>query len=140
MKDLESKMFKKDYIERKLLGVILWQKTLQILDVENILKEIAEILKITTDVILEKVKNNKEDLIFEAEVFYASDVDLKKDVSELLDNLKEEYFKDELSNKMQELHQAEIKKEDEKSILILREINEINNKIQNIKSGRLTKK
>ena len=39
---------------------------------------------------------------------------------------------------MQELHQAEKKKEIEKSILILKEINEINSKIQNIKSGRLS--
>ena len=141
-KDIESKMFKKDYIERRLLGVVLWQKTLkeQVLDVENILKEISEILKIEVNDVFKKVENNKEDLIFEAEVFYASDVDLKKDVSELLDNLKEEYFKEELSNKMQELHQAEIKKEIEKSIIILREINEINNKIQSIKSGRLSKK
>ena len=111
-----------------------------VIDIGNILKEIAEILKIKESDILEKVKSNKEDLIFEAEVFYASDVDLKKDITELLDNLKEEYLKEELSNKMQELHQAEIKKEIEKSILILREINEINNKIQSIKSGRLTKK
>ena len=141
-KDIESKMFKKDYIERRLLGVVLWQKTLkeQVLDVENILKEISEILKIKTEDVLNKIENSKEDLIFEAEVFYASDVDLKKDVSELLDNLKEEYFKEELSNKMQELHQAEIKKEIEKSIIILREINEINSKIQGIKSGRLSKK
>ena len=142
VKNEESKMFKKDYIERRLLGVVLWQKTLKetVIDIGNILKEIAEILKIKESDILEKVKSNKEDLIFEAEVFYASDVDLKKDITELLDNLKEEYLKEELSNKMQELHQAEIKKEIEKSILILREINEINNKIQSIKSGRLTKK
>ncbi len=141
VKDLESKMFRKDYIERKLFGIILWQKSKkeQNIEVAEVLKEFSEILKIEEEKIFEKVRDKKEDLIFEAEVFYAEDGDLKKDVSELLDNLREEYLKEELSNKMHEMHVCESRKEIEKSILILREINEINNKIQIIKNGRLKK-
>lgn len=136
-----EKAFRKDYIERRLLGIIFWQRTLkeQILDTENLLKEITDILKIKQDEFLEKNKNNKEDLIFEAEVFYAEDTDIEKDVKELLDNLAEEYLKEELAGKMQELRVYETGKEKDKSTQILKEINEINNKIQNIKNSRLKK-
>ena len=135
----ESKIFRKDYIERKLIGIILWQKTQKesTLDLDDIFKEFSEILKIEKDKILEKWKENKEDLIFEAEVFYRDDTDIKKDVKELIDNLKEEYLKEELADKMKRLHVSEVEKSKEKSEQILKEINEINNKIQDIKNSRI---
>jgi DNA primase len=141
IKKNESQIFRKDYIERRLLGIILWQKTLtkQSIDAEKILQDLASISKIDGKVILEKTENNKEDLIFEAEVFYGSDVDLLKDVSELLINLEEEYLKEELSKKMHELYIYKEKKENQGEIEVLKEINEINKKIQNIKNGRLKK-
>ena len=138
---LENKVFRKDYIERRLLGIILWQKKIAkpIIDVERITKELANIFNIKEDVLFGKFKDDKEDLIFEAEVFYGGDVSLEKDVLELLDNLKEEYLKEILFKKMQELHISEIKKDNKGSVEILKEINEINKKIQEIKNGRLNK-
>lgn len=132
-------MYRKDYIERKLLGIILWQETLKEknIDVEKILKHITDILNITKDEVLEKAKENKEDLIFEAEVFYGGGVDIKKDIEEMLSNLKEEYLKEELGMKMRELHYAEETKDMTKSKLILTEISEINNKIQSIKNKKI---
>jgi DNA primase len=142
VKEEELKMFRKDYILRKLLGIILWQKTLKVetLDTESLLKEITEILKINPDEFLEKNKENKEDLIFEAEVFYAEDTDFKKDILELLNNLKIEYLSEELSGKMQELNNAETEKDRDKSSKILQEISEINSKMEDLKNGRLNKK
>ena len=84
---------------------------------------------------MKKARDNKEDLIFEAEVFYGGDVNLEKDVAELPKNLKEEYLKEELFHKMQELHISELAKDQNKSKQILLEINEINNKIHSIKSS-----
>lgn len=138
-KENESHMFRKDYIERRLLGIILWQKSLteKKINIENILKELSETLNINRENILEKTKDNEGDFIFEAEVFYGGGADLEKDVRELLDNLKEEYLKEELFKKMQELNMAEAKKDRDKSNQILTEINEINKKIQNIKSSRI---
>ena len=138
-KVVPSQVFRKDYIEKRLLGIVLWQKTLleQKIDAEKILKKISEILNIEINMLLEKTANSKEDLIFEAEVFYGSDVDLKKDVKELLDNLEEEYLKEKLLRKIQELHFSEEKKEKERTGQILKEISEINNKIQSIKNSRL---
>ncbi|MFA6274098.1 MAG: toprim domain-containing protein, partial [Candidatus Paceibacterota bacterium] len=140
-KHAEVETFKKDYIERRLLGIILWQKNLkeEIINVQDILKEISEILNIKEEEVLEKTKDSKEDLIFEAEVFYGDDVDLQKDVRELLNNLREEYLKEELAKKMKELQIYEEKKDYNKSEEILKEINDLNQKIHNIKSGRLNK-
>lgn len=139
IKVAEAQIFRKDYIERRLLGIILWQKTLPkpVLDVEKILESLANILKINTETLLKNTENNKEDLIFEAEVFYGGDVDLTKDVNELLINFEEESLKEELMKKMQELHIYEEKKDSEKSKEVLKDINDINNKIQVIKNGRL---
>ena len=124
-----------------MLGVLLWQKTLPepIIDAEQILKDLAEILELGVDQILEKVANNKEDLIFEAEIFYGEGVDLKKDMKELFYNLKEEHLKEKLGQKMRELYLAEESKDHPKSSQILKEINDINNEIQNIKNNRTKK-
>ncbi|MBU0612206.1 DNA primase, partial [Patescibacteria group bacterium] len=105
-KESEGKVFRKDYIERRLLGIVLWQKTKdqQSIDIEEVSKQIADILKVEVDKIFEKTKDNKEDLIFEAEVFYGGDEDLKKEVDELLSNLSEECLKEELSDSMKELY------------------------------------
>ncbi len=141
IKDSSSKAFRKDYIERRLLGIVLWQKTLDkpSIDIERILKDLAEIFKTEPGKILDKIESTKEDLIFEAEVFYAGDADLEKEAKELLNNLKEEFLKEKLFQKMQELNIAEAKKDSAHSAVILKEINEINSEIQNIKSGRSTK-
>ncbi|HNW71580.1 MAG TPA: DNA primase [Candidatus Paceibacterota bacterium] len=135
----ENKVFKKDYIERRLFGILLWQKTLpkQSLNVEEITKELSNILGVKPEEVFIDVENNKEDLIFEAEIFYGKEGNLNKDVLELLENLKEENLKEELSKKMKELHLADMNKEKDKSTQILKEVNEINNKIQNIKNGRV---
>jgi len=133
-----DKVFRKDYILRKLFGIILWQKNKpeQNIDVKKILEEIANILNISPDKVLEKTKENAEDLIFEAEVFYKEGDNLKKDVKELLSNFEEEYLKEKLTHKMRELNEAEMNKDSTKSALILKECQIINNKIQDIKNGR----
>ena len=139
--ELENEVRRKDHILKRLLGVLLWQKTLPepIIDAEQILKDLAEILELGVDQILEKVANNKEDLIFEAEIFYGEGVDLKKDMKELFYNLKEEHLKEKLGQKMRELYLAEESKDHPKSSQILKEINDINNEIQNIKNNRTKK-
>lgn len=138
IKNSESQIFRKDYIERKLLGIILWQKSLAdpSISIEGITKNLAGILNITEEALIGKANDDKEDLIFEAEVFYGGDVDLGKDVSELLLNLEEEYLNEERFKKMQELHLYEEQKDFEKGKEILEQINKINHKIHNIKNSR----
>ncbi len=140
-KRVSGQVFRKDYILRKLLGIILWQQTLKerTLDPEDILKELSEILNIKSDDVLKSTIDNKEDLIFEAEVFYGGGADLKKDVAELIFNIREEYLKEELMKKMRELYFSEENKDQAKSAQILKEINDINSKIQEIKNSRTRK-
>lgn len=137
-KEIELKFFRKDYIERRLLGIFFWQNSLQdkVLDTDKLLKDFLDIFNVKEEDLLNKNKDNKEDLIFEAEVFYGGDVDLKKDTEELLMNLKEEHLKEELFKKMKELSIFEENKELEKSKEVLIKINEINKSIQDIKNGR----
>ena len=118
----QNKLYRKDYIERKLLGIAFW-------------KNDSKILEKLTDA-SKKYENIKEDLIFEAEVFYADDDKLEKSVEEMFLNLEEEDINEKLNKKMVELKQNT---DQEKSNLILNEINELNKAKENIKNGRLKK-
>ncbi|MBU0998784.1 DNA primase [Patescibacteria group bacterium] len=132
---------RKDYIKRRLLGIILWQKSLKekVIDFEKILGDLSEILKTTPSQLLEKTKIDEEDLIFEAEVFYGGYTEIGKEVGEMINNLKEEYLKEELECKIGDLHKAEDAKDDILSMKILKECQILNNMIQDIKNNRLKK-
>lgn len=126
-----NKLYRKDYIERKLLGIAFWQKTLEnpVVDFEAILKKLDEVAK--------KYEAIKQDLIFEAEVFFINNSDLEKSVVEMFLNLEEEKINEELNKKMMELRQT---KNEELGRKVLQEINELNKKKEDIKNGRLNKK
>ncbi|MFZ2149792.1 MAG: DNA primase [Minisyncoccia bacterium] len=134
-------IYRKDYILRKLLGVILWQKSLPepSIDAEKFINKLAEIIKNSPEELLQKAKENEGDLIFEAEVFYGSDSNIERDMGEMLNNLEEEYLKEELVQKMKELSLAEKDKDSPKSAQILKECQALNSRIQDIKNGRLKK-
>ncbi len=100
---------RKDYIERKLLGIALWKKDKK--------------LEKTLQKLLEKFKGLESDLIFEAEIFYGNSENLEKDIKELLDNLEGERIDEELLRKMQELR---IIKDKDKEMKLLEEIQELN--------------
>lgn len=127
-----------DYIERKILGIILWQKEKEspLVNIEEYIKDITESTGIIFEEIIEKYKEKKEDMIFEAEIFYGENPRLKKDFTELVHNFKEEFFKEELGRKMKELQKAEIDKDKELSARILKECQDLNNKIENIKQNK----
>lgn len=122
-----TKMYRKDSIERKLLGIALWQQSLSTptLDFENILSKLGAVV--------EKYKDIKQDLLFEAEVFYTDNENLEKSVAEMFANLEEENINEILTQKMQEL----IREPDgERGKQILQEINELNKKKEDIKNNR----
>lgn len=134
----ENKLFRKDYILRRLIGIIFWQqnKKESKIDVDETIEKIANILNISKEKLLDNFELNKEDLIYEAEVFYGED-DFKKDAIEMLYNLEEEHLKEELAKKMRELYNAEEEKDENKSREILKDCQIINNKIESLKNGRL---
>lgn len=125
-------LFRKDYILRRLLGIIMWQQSIEkpVLDIEKTVSELSDILGSPVKDILEQKKEEAPDLIFEAEVFYGEGADLLKDVREMLRNFEEENLKVKREIKMRELQRAEEAKDKQKSSEILKEISELNKKIQ----------
>lgn len=131
-------LLRKDYIERRLLGIIFWQKSLEksLIDVDKYLDEFCEMVNIPKEEILNQSSVLKNDFIFEAEVFYGDSIHLEKDIKELLANLKEEKLKERLTEKMQELHLAEKDKKEDKIKDLLVDINTLNKEIEKIKNSR----
>jgi DNA primase len=133
-----SELLRKDYIERRLLGIILWQRSLgkETVDTGKYLKDLCEILEIPEDTLLDQLEKLKEDFIFEAEVFYGDSNYLEKDIKELLSNLKEEKLKNILSTKMNDLNKAENEKDSVKIQELLMSIDVLNKEIEQIKNSR----
>jgi len=133
--NVEKKM-RKDPIERRLLGVAFWQENLKdrTIDPELIFQKLASpIGSGPKDKVKELYENIKEDLVYEAEEFYLNSENLQKDVKEMLLNLEEEYLNEELNDKMIELKSL---KDKNKEVEILKKIDEIIKKKENIKNNR----
>ena len=122
---------RKDYIEKDLLGIALWQETLPspLVDFKSVLDKLGEVYK--------KYENSKEDLIYRAELYYNNEENLKKSVEEMLSSLEEEAVNEALVKKTAELRHIK-NKEDE--IGILKEMNELIRRKEDIKNGRLNNK
>lgn len=129
-----AKVFRKDYIHRRILGILFWQKGIDkpTIDIQKTEQQLKELQGISLE-----ERSDKEDLIFEAEVFYKDDLNLERELDELIKNLKEESIKEELSKKMSELKNIENGKDYTKSASILEEISILNSKLEEIKNGRL---
>ncbi|MBI2627505.1 DNA primase [Candidatus Nomurabacteria bacterium] len=143
-KENVDKKLRKDPIERRLLGIAFWQESVKskIVDPEIIFAKLGKVK--------EYYKDKKEDLIFEAEAFYSNSENLQKDVREMLLSIEEEYLNEELVKKMIEL--KNLKDEKAKSNVIgspdtsakvfrdeaeiLKRINEINKRKEEIKNSR----
>ncbi len=137
-KESVKEKLRKDPIERRLLGIAFWQEGL------------GNKATIDSGVIFQKLnqakavyQNIKEDLIYEAEEFYSSSENLQKDVDEMLLNIEEEYLNEELTRTMIEFknlqRQNEASENKKEEIEILKKINEINKRKEDIKNSRLKK-
>jgi DNA primase len=133
-----SILLRKDYIERRFLGIVFWQKSLEkpSVDIDKYLLDFCETAKISKEDILNQSNILKNDFIFEAEVFYGNSLHLEKDLKELLANFKEEKLKEELIKKMQDLNLAEKENKDNDVKYLLVEIDSINKEIEKIKNSR----
>ena len=133
-----AEVLKRDYILRRLLGIVLWQQSLkeQKIDVAGLIKSIDDILQKSVEEIL-KESTETEELIFEAEALYGENEKIDIEIKELLANLEEESLKEDLAKKMLDLARAE--ENEDKNLIkeILEDCQIINNKIQEIKTGRL---
>lgn len=76
--------------------------------------------------LLQMPKSSKDELIFEAEAYYADKQAAEKDLSDLILSLEEEYLKIKLDSAVKELHSAERAKSGEE------ELKKILNKCQSL--------
>lgn len=138
IQETKREVFRKDFILRRLLGIIFWQKTLKdpVIQIPELTQDLKDVLGESFNELVGSIGENKEDYIFEAEVFYINNMELVKEVRELFNNLKEEYLKEELSSKARELSQAEESKNEDKISKILKEYQIIINKLEDIKNEK----
>lgn len=126
-----EKKFRKDPIERRLIGIAFWQEGIETKKID------PEIIFRRLEKVKERYKDIREDLIYEAEEFYSNNENLEKDVGEMLLNIEEEYLNEELSKMMVDLRNLKGREEE---LEIFKKINEINKRKEDIKNNRLKNK
>lgn len=136
--DIPSPRFKRvDVIERKVLGIILWQKSLsektEGVNLEEIEKRARDILGDRIEEMLGELEKEKDLLLFETEAYYNNKADLKRDLEELLLGLEEEYLKKQFAETMIKLQKAEQLKDSSEVLKYLEECQRISQKINIIK-------
>ncbi len=126
-----------DSIERKVLGIIFWQKEkkekLPGVDWEEVERKAEEILGERMNELRIHFEKEKNLLLFETEAYYNDKTDLKKDIEYLLLGLEEEHLKTEFGKAMVSLQEAERAKNMEDINKYLSECQRISSRINSIK-------
>lgn len=133
--NIVEELLRKDFILKRLLGILFWQENIanSQIDFQFFLKEVLDILSVDKDFLDKILKDRKEEMIYEAEVFYKEKENIEYEIKNLILNLREEILKEELGKKLKELYLAEKEKDKEKTSNILKEYQNIINKIENLK-------
>ena len=136
----------KRQIEEKIIGIYLWKP--------DLVEAKQGYDRITGSRIDEEVKKlslaGKNDLIFQAEMYYTEDKSLKKELMELIDNLEKEKLEEQMSGLMNDLRKAEEKElalrslgevgDEKEAKVILQKCHEISQRINEIKNSRFLEK
>ena len=134
----------------KVLGFFIWQevKPKQNIDLNSFQKRFKDICgEEIKERVLKIDPAKRQDLSFEAEIYWAQSNDLKQAIDELLDNFEFEFLEDKLNKLMVSLKQIESpinmnkmkeeeEEEEEESTLLLKEYQRIIKRINEIKNKR----
>ena len=128
MKPLSARL---GIIERKLMSTMMWQEGVE---GSVIAKQIEDKIKdVAGSELVEKLRKEfdgiKNELVFEAEVYYQRATKLENEVKELLQVFEEEYLKNVFSEKMAELSRAERNKDEGKIKELLEQCQDISKKL-----------
>lgn len=125
-------------IERRMYGILVWQKQNKIedriVDTDKIEKKIKDIFKDRWEQLEEILEKEKESILFETESYYSNKTKMDMEIDELLVSLEEEYLKKELSEAMVSLQKAEQKKDSGEVLRYLEECQRITQRINTIKT------
>jgi DNA primase len=127
-----------DSMEKKIIGIIMWQKTLPVpsLDIEGIETKAREILLDRHDELMTLYEKDRDALLFETESYYNNTIHISTDVTELLLGLEEEYLKKQFATTMSELQKAEQSRDSSQILKLLEECQRISNKIHELKQKK----
>jgi len=125
---------RKDEIEKRFLGIILWQKNKNDKVIKDFLKEIKEIRGYD----LMKKYNAEEKSNFQtmAEILFGGSENIEKEIKELTLNYREDYLKEKLVEEMAKIKQSEKEKNEKKLQTLLKNYQETSNKLEEIKKSR----
>lgn len=135
----EEKISRKQFVERRLVGVLLWQKSLpqSSIDMPNLEARIKTLIgEEYYFSLLTHLEKEREALIFEAESYYKDDEVLKEDIDELSTHLEREVLHEELLHKMRELSLAEASKNEEDIEMLGKRIQEIHRNMRELELNR----
>ncbi len=130
---------RKTHIEKRLIGIIFWQKTLPnpTLDIDSLENQIKQIVGDSYfSTLVESMNIEKEALIFEAESYFTDEENLNREVRELLDNLNDDRLRDELGALIIELSQAEKNKDENEISLIREKVEKVHIRMQDLENKR----
>lgn len=122
-------------IERKVLGILFWQEHVKksLVDREKLTGEYRMIVGDDDFKIMQNISPpEKNDLMFEAEIYYQDIADLPQEIELLLANLEEEVLKEKFVTAMDELRNAELKGDVAHATEILKTCQEISKKLSGI--------
>lgn len=128
-KEEEPPLLRKDSILRRIAGILFWQesKDKPFMSLDKMKENLKNIMSDKDfNELLQMPKSSKDELIFEAEAYYADKQAAEKDLSDLILSLEEEYLKIKLDSAVKELHSAERAKSGEE------ELKKILNKCQSL--------
>lgn len=133
---------RKNYIERRLLGIIFWQEKekepmVEVEKLRTLLTMIAGDKYVSA--MFEEYKPLTEEMIFEAESYYGDKDALTREVSELLMNFEEDVLREQFVSIMHELGDAERVKDKERAETLLTQCQEISQKLAELSKRRIEK-
>ncbi len=136
--DTTAKKPRVDGMEKRIIGMILWQKSLETpaVDVTDVEAQTREILKERYDELLQTLEVDKDSLLFETESQYTDTAHIISDVRELLRRLEEEELKRQLTAMMTLLQKAEQTRDSGEVMKYLEECQRLSGRINELKFGQ----
>lgn len=128
-----------DLIERKVASLLVWlpghQAALPGLVPADLEKQVKEASGPRAELVLSLAKQEKDELLFEAEASFEGAANLAAEVKDLVRSLEEESLKKQLSGIMISLRRAEEAKDTKKVAELLQATQELSNRLHTIKNN-----
>lgn len=131
---------RKNYIERRLYGIIFWQDGLPEKIIDTTQLRVRLLTFLSDQYLVEKLREfekEKEELVFEAEAYFGDKINLEKEIDELLANFEEDILKEKFSEAMMSLNQAESNQDGDRQKELLMICQDIGKRLNELSKKRI---